>query len=59
MACPVTAGNKTTLTQWHRLGVTPEVPWDTYESWGKFAHPHIHTRYKGAKWKDRVGRDEL
>ena len=44
-ACPVLAGNKTTLTHWHRLGVTPETPWDNFEDWGEFGHPHIDSRY--------------
>jgi len=53
-ACPVTGGNKTTLTMWHRLGVTPEKPWDEYENWGKFAHPFLASRYRGPTHRERV-----
>jgi len=49
-ACPVLAGNKSTLTQWHRLGVSPESPWDLFEDWGRFGNPYIHSRWKGARY---------
>ena len=59
-ACPVIAGNKSTLTQWHRLGVTPEKPWDQYESWGRFYNPHEDSRWKGPRYgKDPTTADEL
>ena len=50
-ACPVEAGNKTTLTQWHRLGVSVETPWDTYENWGKFHNPYGTSRWKGPRFE--------
>merc|ERR1712014_115924 len=34
-ACPVVEGQKSTLTQWHRLGVSVEKPWDYHENWGR------------------------
>lgn len=58
-ACPVLEGNKTTFTMWHRLGVTPEKPWDNYETWGKFDHPKIHTRYKKPTFRERTDAFDL
>jgi len=49
-ACPVISGNKSTLTQWHRLGVSPDTPWDNFEDWGSFPNPMIHTRWKGPRY---------
>merc|ERR1712039_531018 len=49
-ACPVFAGNKTTLTQWHRLGVSSEVNWDNFEDWGKFHNPYLDTVWKGSRF---------
>ena len=49
-ACPVINSRKSTFTQWHRLGVTPEQPWDNYEDWGKFGNPMINTRWKGPRY---------
>jgi len=51
-ACPVAAGNKSTLTMWHRLGVSPDEPWDRFENWGRFDHPH--SRYRGKPYRERV-----
>ncbi|CAK0879081.1 unnamed protein product [Prorocentrum cordatum] len=45
-ACPVMAGNKTTLTQWHRLGVSSRASWDNFSDWGRFHNP-----YQGSEWK--------
>jgi len=50
-ACPVVVGNKSTLTQWHRLGVSPEEPWDNFEDWGKFHNPHGQTRWGGPRYE--------
>ena len=59
-ACPVIAGNKSTLTQWHRLGVSPEKEWHTYENWGVFHNPHIASRWKGPRYGEVGGSgDEL
>jgi len=49
-ACPVAAGNKSTLTQWHRLGVSAEKPWDLYEDWGRFHNPHANSRWQGPRY---------
>jgi len=48
-ACPVVAGNKTTLTQWHRLGVSNTMNWDNFENWGKFHNPHLSSVWKGPR----------
>eukprot|EP00928_Gymnodinium_smaydae_P071815 TRINITY_DN55298_c0_g1_i1.p1 TRINITY_DN55298_c0_g1~~TRINITY_DN55298_c0_g1_i1.p1 ORF type:complete len:416 (+),score=74.60 TRINITY_DN55298_c0_g1_i1:71-1249(+) len=48
-ACPVLSGNKTTLTQWHRLAVSIEEPWDRFENWGAFHNPHGKSRWKGPR----------
>lgn len=57
-ACPVIAGNKTTLTQWHRLGVSSTYNWDNYEDWGKFHNPFQKTVWKGPRFSVR-GSSEL
>lgn len=49
-ACPVLAGNKTTLTQWHRLGVSSKVNWDSFADWGKFYNPHQGSEWKGSRF---------
>lgn len=49
-ACPVIAGNKSTLTQWHRLGVSPQKPWDRYEDWGEYHNPYGQTRWAGPRY---------
>ena len=54
-ACPVIAGNKSTLTQWHRLGVSPEKPWDRFENWGVFHNPHGNSRWKGPRYGEGGG----
>ena len=54
-ACPVLAGNKSTLTQWHRLGVSPDMPWDSFEDWGRFRNPHSKARWKGPRYGDESG----
>jgi len=51
-ACPVLEGNKTTLTQWHRLGVSDKVEWDSFENWGKFHNPHQGTKWKGSRFSN-------
>ena len=51
-ACLVISGNKSTLTQWHRLGVSAEKPWDSYENWGKWANPHGATRWAGKRYNE-------
>ena len=53
-ACPVAKGDKSTLTMWHRLGVTPDEPWDRFESWGTFDHPHLASRYAAPPYRERV-----
>jgi hypothetical protein len=59
-ACPVIEGNKSTLTQWHRLGVSPEVPWDKFEDWGDYHNPHMNTRWKGPRYGEApAGHKEL
>lgn len=57
-ACPVITGNKSTLTQWHRLGVSVEEPWDNFQDWGKFHNPHGQTRWSGARYEG-LSHDEL
>lgn len=54
-ACPVFEGTKSTLTQWHRLGVSPEQPWDNFEEWGKFHNPHGETRWVGPRYSRVFG----
>ena len=54
-ACPVISGNKTTLTMWHRLGVSAEDPWYNYEQWGEFHNPHLRSVYKAPPFRERVG----
>jgi hypothetical protein len=54
-ACPVIAGNKTTLTMWHRLGVSADDPWYNYEQWGEFHNPHLRSVYKAPPFRDRAG----
>eukprot|EP00927_Polykrikos_kofoidii_P077601 TRINITY_DN74539_c0_g1_i1.p1 TRINITY_DN74539_c0_g1~~TRINITY_DN74539_c0_g1_i1.p1 ORF type:complete len:436 (+),score=60.03 TRINITY_DN74539_c0_g1_i1:49-1356(+) len=49
-ACPVSKGTKKTLTQWHRLAVSVEKPWDNFEPWGKFHNPHGSSRWKGPRY---------
>jgi prolyl 4-hydroxylase len=49
-ACPVIEGNKSTLTQWHRLGVSPEEPWDKFEDWGEYHNPHMGSRWRGPRY---------
>merc|ERR1712194_231217 len=56
-ACPVGKGSKSTLTQWHRLGVSTEQPWDNFEAWGKFHNPHGTSEWKGSRYSSR--RSEL
>ena len=58
-ACPVIAGNKTTLTMWHRLGVSAEDPWYNYEQWGEFHNPHLRSVYKAQPFRARAGGGEL
>ena len=53
-ACPVIAGNKTTLTMWHRLGVSSEDPWYNYEQWGEFHNPHLRSVYKAPPFRERA-----
>jgi len=55
-ACPVIEGSKSTLTQWHRLGVSVQKPWDNFESWGRFHNPYGASRWKGLRYG---GKDEL
>ncbi|KAH8045976.1 procollagen-proline 4-dioxygenase [Aureococcus anophagefferens] len=43
---PVAAGNKSTLTMWHRAGVSPDEPWDRFGA-GPLRPPHLHSRYRG------------
>ena len=54
-ACPVISGNKTTLTMWHRLGVSADDPWYNYEQWGEFHNPHLRSVYKAPAFRERVG----
>jgi len=49
-ACPVLEGNKTVLTQWHRLGVSIEEPWDRFEDWGTFHNPYAASRWQGPRY---------
>lgn len=58
-ACPVGAGNKTTLTQWHRLGVSSQKPWDNFEDWGKFHNPHADSRWRGPRYGAPSARAEM
>ena len=53
-ACPVISGNKTTLTMWHRLGVSADDPWYNYEQWGEFHNPHLRSVYTAAPWCERA-----
>jgi hypothetical protein len=54
-ACPVIEGNKTTLTMWHRLGVSADDPWYNYEQWGEFHNPHLRTVYTAPPFRERAG----
>jgi len=58
-ACPVISGNKTTLTMWHRLGVSADDPWYNYEQWGEFHNPHLRSVYKAQPFRARAGGGEL
>lgn len=58
-ACPVIEGNKSTLTQWHRLGVSPEKPWDNFENWGKFHNPYGKSRWTGPRYGEEPRSPEL
>ena len=58
-ACPVISGNKTTLTMWHRLGVSADDPWYNYEQWGEFYNPHLRSVYKAQPFRARAGGGEL
>jgi len=50
-ACPVIAGNKTTLTQWYRRGTSSTKNWDEYEAWGKFHNPYQSSVWRGHRFK--------
>lgn len=54
-ACPVITGNKTTLTMWHRLGVSADDPWYNYEEWGEFHNPHLRSEYSALPLRERAG----
>ena len=32
--CPVRKGGKWVATQWYRVGVSEDEPWNTFENWG-------------------------
>jgi len=49
-ACPVVEGQKTTLTQWYRIGVSIEKPWHRFENWGEFWNPHGNSLWKGPRY---------
>jgi len=58
-ACPVMDGQKSTFTQWHRLGVSVEKPWDTFEAVGRQHSPYGSSRWQGLRFGDKVPWDSV
>ena len=50
----MTAASLAAFEATERGGVTPDEPWDRFESWGTFDHPHLASRYAAPPYRERV-----
>ena len=52
--CPVVEGTKVIATEWIRLGVTEELPWNAYNTLGERISPELDTlrkQFESWDWK--------